>query len=208
MKAFRLMFGFVMLTVILGSAAYAADEASKTEAGSEAKGQMDPAMMEKMKALTAPSEAHKALEPFVGTWTYTGEFRMTSDALAQAMTGTQENTMAYGGRFLKQEITGPWMGETFHGLGYTGFDNIKGEYVSVWLDDMATGIMTMTGSFDAATQTLAQSGSNSCPLTGEKARASRSTWTVLDSNHTVYTSYMAGPDGSEFKSMEITYTRV
>ena len=203
MKAFRLIFGFTMLMMMFGSAVYSADEAQQKP--------MDSAMaekMEKMKALTSPSEAHKALESFVGKWTYTGQFRMTPDAPAQEMGGTMENTMAYGGRFLKQEITGPWMGETFHGLGYTGFDNIKGEYVSVWLDDQATGIMTVSGTYDAATKTLAQSGANSCPLTGEKARQGRSTWTVVDNDHTVYTSYMVSSDGKEFKMMEITYTRV
>ncbi len=100
------------------------------------------------------------------------------------------------------------MGEQFEGLGFTGFDNIKGEYVSTWLDSMATGIMTVSGHYDAAKKTLSQSGANSCPLTGEKARPGRSEWTVTDSDHTVYTSYMNGPDGKEFKGMAINYTRV
>ena len=207
MKAFRLMFGFVMLTMILGSAVYAAGEASKEGVAPQVKGQMDPAMMEKMKALSAPSEAHKVLEAFAGKWTYTGKFWMTPDAPAQEMTGSAENEMMFGGRFLKQESTGPWMGETFHGLGYTGYDNIRREYASVWLDDMGTGLMTVSGSYDAATKTLTQIGANSCPLTGEKARVSRSTWTVVDNDRTTYTSYLFGPDGKEFKSMEINYTR-
>lgn len=170
-------------------------------------GQMDPALMEKMKALTSPSEAHKVLEPFVGKWSYTGAFWMSPGEPAQEMTGTMQNEMIFAGRFLKQNIEGPWMGQTFQGVGFTGYDNIKGEYVSVWVDSIGTGIMTASGQYDPATKTLTQSGANSCPLTGEKARQGRSTWTVLDPDHNVYASYSPGPDGKEFKVMEIHYKR-
>ncbi len=190
---------FVTLLMISSSTLGAAEEPAKPP--------MDPAFMEKMKTLSAPREAHKALEPWVGKWTYAGKFWMTPEAEPQDMTGTALHTMIYGGRFLKQEIEGPWMGETFQGIGYTGHDNIKKEYVSVWIDSMGTGIMTMTGQYDPATKTLSQSGTNSCPMTGEKARPSRSDWTVIDENHSIYSSYLTGPDGKEFKAMEITYTR-
>ena len=199
MKSFRRMLVFATLLMMPGSLVHAVDEAAKPV--------MDPALMEKMKALTSPTEAHKALEPFVGKWTYTGKFWMTPDVPAQDMVGTTENTLIYGGRFLKQTIEGPWMGETFEGLGFTGYDNIKGEYVSTWIDSMGTGIMTVAGQYDEATKTLSQSGANSCPMTGEKARPGRSEWTMVDQNHNTYTSYMLGPDGKEFKMMEISYTR-
>jgi len=203
MKAMNRMVLVGAMLMAMGSAVHAENEAVP----GTAKPPMDPAMMEKMKALTSPTEVHKALELFAGKWTYGGKFWMTPDAPAQDMTGTTENSMIYGGRFLKQKIEGPWMGETFHGIGFTGYDNIKGEYVSVWIDSMGTGIMAVTGQYDAATKTLAQSGANSCPLTGEKARPGRSTWTVVDTDHNTYTSYMNGPDGKEFKMMEINYTR-
>lgn len=203
MKAFISIFLFAMLLAI-GVPESCAEDAA-VPAASPA---MDPAMMEKMKAMMAPTEAHKALEDFVGKWAYTGKFWMTAEAPAQDMTGTAEHTLIYGGRFLKQEIEGPWMGEQFEGLGFTGYDNIQGEYQTVWLDSMATGMMKVSGQYDPATKTLSQSGTNSCPLTGEKDRQGRSEWTVTDADHSVYTSYSTGADGKEFKTMEITYTRV
>ncbi len=195
MKSFGRMIVVVTLLMVLGSPNYA----------EEAK--MDPAMMEKMKMLTSPSEAHQTLEPLVGKWTYTGSFWMSPESPAQEMTGTAENSMIYGGRFLKQEVEGPWMGGTFNGLGFTGYDNIKGEYVSIWLDNASTGIMTVTGQYDPETMTLKLSGTHSCPLSGEKDRHSRSEWTVIDQDHCVYSSYMVMPGGKEFKSIEINYTR-
>lgn len=99
------------------------------------------------------------------------------------------------------------MGEPFEGTGILGYDKIKGEYVNLWFDNMATGVMSITGSYDPTTKTLNLSGSNSCPMTGGM-RDVRAEYILTDENSNVYNSYMAGPDGTEFKSMEILYTRV
>lgn len=157
---------------------------------------------------TIPNENHEVLKAFVGTWSYTGSFWMAPDAPPEAMIGTAECKMAYDGRFLKQKITGPWMGSTFEGLGFIGYDNIKEAYVSTWLDNSTTGIMLVMGEYDAATKTLEFEGTMSCPMTGEKERYYRSQWTVYDEDSNTYTSYSRGPDGAEFKSMVLTYTRV
>lgn len=168
---------------------------------------MDPAAMEKMQTLMAPNENHKVLEAFVGKWTYTGKFQMMPDAPAQEMAGTSTGEMVYGGRFLKQDFEGPWMGSTFHGLGYTGYDTIKKAYVSTWMDDVSPFIMVASGQYDAASKTLNLSGANSCPMTGETDRKGRSEWVVTDADHNTYKSYSYGPDGKEFLVMEINYTR-
>lgn len=198
----RLFRSILLLSILFVTAATSARAEEMAAAPA-----MDPAMMEKMKALMSPGAAHQVLEAFAGKWTYSGNFWMMPEAPAQAMTGTAENTMIYGGRFLKQEFSGPWMGENFEGLGYTGYDNIKQEYVTTWMDSMGTGIMIVNGQYDAAAKTLNQAGANSCPLTGETDRKGRSTWTVQDADHNTYTSYSVGPDGTEFKMMEINYTR-
>ena len=174
---------------------------------------MDSAMqaaMAKMQELGSPSEGHKALESFVGSWTYTGQFWMSPDGPPQTMTGTTMNTLIFGGRFLKQEFTGGAMMEgqpPFEGLGIVGYDNMRKEYQTVWFDNMATGMMQGTAQFDAAAKTLTEQGDFSCPMTGETHRKMRTTWKVLDANHTTYESYMSTPDGKEFKAMEIRYTR-
>lgn len=214
MKTMKQIGAFAFLMIGLSIASYAEENlvtafpaAKKAPAAPQAPAGMDPAMMEKMKTLMAPNENHKVLEQFIGKWNYTGKFWMTPDAPPQEMTGTAQNGIMYGGRFLKQDVEGPWMGETFMGLGFTGYDNIKKQYETVWIDSMATGMMTTSGQYDPVTKTLSQSGANSCPMTGETARPMRSTWTVIDKDHSTYTSYMNGPDGQEFKAMELNYTR-
>ena len=181
------------------------------EAGKQAA--MDPAQvaaMEAMQKAGSPTENHKALEPLAGTWTYTAQWWMAPEAAPETMTGTAVNTVIFGGRFLKQEIAGQPAAEgqpPFEGIGFTGYDNIRKEYQSVWFDNMMTGMMTGTGEFDAATKTLTDQGDFSCPLTGESHRWYRTTWTVTDPNHTAYASYSRTPEGREFKSMEMLYTR-
>jgi hypothetical protein len=49
-------------------------------------------------------------------------------------------------------------------------------------------------------------GTFSCPVTGEKDMWYRSEWKI-GKDKQVYSMFTKGPDGNEFKSMEITYTR-
>ncbi len=213
----------LMIACLMGSTlAFAEDDkvAAVVDAGKEMMNKMiaeeipavaapaaDPAQMEKMKAMMAPTAAHKTLEAMVGKWNYASKFWMTADGKAEETGGTAENTLIYGGRFLKQDIKGTWMGQPFEGTGIVGYDNVRGQYQSIWFDNMMTGIMVMTGQFDAASNTLKESGKNSCPMTGEKDRECRADWKIVDANQNVYSSYTTGPDGKEFKAMEIVYTR-
>ncbi len=172
----------------------------------------NPAMEKAMAAMQqygTPGATHKALEPLVGTWTYTGQWWMAPDAPPETMTGTATHSWIFGGRFLKEEIRGEAKNQmpAFEGMGFTGYDNLRKEYTSIWLDNMATGIMTSSGQADASGKAITEQGDFSCPLTGETHRKSRSVWTIVDPNHNTYESYMSGPDGKEFKSMEIRYTR-
>ncbi len=179
--------------------AFGSDHADKEPA-------MSPEMMKAMELMT-PNEKHQVLEQYVGDWTYTGIFKMSHDAPPQDMTGTMKNTIVYNGRFLRQVIEGPWMDAKFEGLGFTGYDNVKGKYVTTWLDNMATGIMASSGDYDASTKTLNLKGQHSCAMSGEKDRYYRSEWTILDDDHSVYKSYTLDPNGEEYMSMEIKYTR-
>ena len=185
--------------------------AAQAEQGKPIQPPMDSAKqaaMDAMQRLGSPSEGHTALEPLAGTWTYTAHWWMSPEAPPESMTGTATNSLIFGGRFLKQEIRGQAEGQPpFEGIGFTGYDNIRNEYQTVWFDNMATGMMMGTGQFDAATKTLTDQGDFSCPLTGEAHRVFRTAWTVVDQDHTTYENYMRTPEGREFKAMEIHYTR-
>ena len=198
------------LVVVLCAGSLSAGVA-QAEQAKPAQPVMDPAKQAAMAAMQqagSPSEGHKALEPFVGTWSYTAQWWMSPDGPPESMTGTSTNSLVFGGRFLKEELTGKAEGQPpFEGLGFTGYDNIRKEYQTVWLDNMATGMMIGSGSFDPATKALTNQGNFSCPMTGEAHRTFRAVWTVVDQDHTTYQNYMRTPEGREFKAMEIRYTR-
>ena len=194
----------VALTVCIlsfGTGAARAEEPAAMPADKDAAMKM---MMER----GSPNENHKVFEPLAGNWTYTGQFWMMPDSAPETMTGTSTNALIYGGRFLKEDVTGASANmPAFEGTGYLGYDNIRNEYQSTWMDNMMTGIMITSGHYDAAAKSITQEGTFSCPMTGETNRWVRSIWTVADNDHNVYESYSRTPDGKEFKSMELRYTR-
>jgi hypothetical protein len=165
------------------------------------------AMMAKAKEFGTPGAEHEILKPLEGNWTAASRFWMKPGDKEQKSSGTSSMSWTMGGRFLKQEFKGDWMGQAFEGLGYLGYDKMKKEYVSVWMDNMATGMFQGTGQYDAATKTLTESGNFSCPATGEKDMWFRTEWKIVNNDKNIYSMYMKDPAGKEFKSMEIVYKR-
>jgi len=97
------------------------------------------------------------------------------------------------------------MGQPFEGIGVAGYDNAKKMFVGSWVDNMGTGIMTMSGTWDDATKSINYTGTMIDPMSG-KDIPFREVWKFVDDNTQVMEMYsiMAG---KEFKNMEIKYTR-
>ncbi len=167
-----------------------------------------PEAMAKMEQYGKPGADHKVLEPFVGNWTYTVQSWMKPGDKPEQSFGKNQNSWTMDGRFLKQEVSGKWAGQPFKGIGYTGFDKVRGEYQSIWLDNMMTGMMTASGNYNPATKTITQTGEFSCPITGDKNMWYRSELTMIDNDHHKYSAFGKDEKGKEFKTMEISYQRV
>ena len=190
-----------------------AQKAEKPEAG---KGQpeMDPAMVEMMKRwqeFATPGEFHKRLEPLVGKWAYEVHWQMSPDAPAETSKGTGEYKWIMDGRYLQQETTaaqpeGP-DGMIMKGLGLTGYDNMKKQYFCVWIDNMGTGLMTGYGTCDPDGKVITMAGEASDPMSGKTNQKWRTVMRIESKDKHVFEMYGPGPDGKEFKQMEITYTR-
>ena len=165
-----------------------------------------PEQMEQWAKMSSPSENHKVLEAFTGKWDYTMKMWMKADSQPQESKGTSDNHWMYEGRFLVQDTKGEAMGKPFEGMGIIGYDNMREEYNFGWIDNMSTSMMVATGQYDPATKTLTESGTFACPMTGEKNRAMRSVWKIIDADHHSYEMYSTS-EGQEFKMMEIMYTR-
>src|SRR2546425_2128497 len=135
-----------------------AKEKKKKEKGSSEKGQPGDApapsedqqkMMEAMMRYGTPGTEHKLLERKVGKWNHAVKMWMDPSAAPGESAGTTEYTMIMQGRYLQDRTKSKGLGEgAFEGMGLTGYDNFKKKYVSIWIDNMATGIMYSEGTGD------------------------------------------------------------
>jgi hypothetical protein len=176
-----------------------AQEAKKGE-GDEA------AMMARWQAYATPGEGHAALKPIAGSWTATVKMWMQPGAPPQESSATSEAKWIMGGRYLQEDVKGTFGGMPFEGRGLTGYDNFKKKYVGTWIDNMGTGIETSEGTYDAATKTLTSASEGLDPMTG-KTKKSRDLVRIEGDDKMVREMWTKGPDGKDFKVMEITYTR-
>ncbi|MGH7889196.1 MAG: DUF1579 domain-containing protein [Thermodesulfobacteriota bacterium] len=197
------VFGFIAM-VATGNAAEESKE-KKESMEQNASGHEHDAMMEKWKQFATPNENHQVLGALVGDWGYTIKWWMSPDGEPEISKGTSEIEWIMGGRYIQHEVEGTSMGQPFEGMGVVGYDNEKKQYQSTWIDNMGTGIMTASGSYDAKTKTLSDQGTFSCPAEGQKSF--RAVTKIIDQDNFTYEWYMPGPDGKEFRAMEIVYAR-
>ena len=155
----------------------------------------------------APTDAHKRLEPFVGT--FRAEVRMwMGPGDPMVSTGTMTNAMDLGGRFLHQNYVGdPCEGPfpNFEGRGYWGFNKTTSKYEGFWIDTASTVMQTEAGKADASGKKWTMIGAMTCP-TGQEMKK-RSVIKLIDRDHHSMEMFFTGADGKETKSMEIKYER-
>jgi Protein of unknown function (DUF1579) len=197
--------GFALVAAIFAVATVALSQESKSKSKSTAQAPPDEkAMMEAMAKAATPGDAHKKLEPFVGT--FDAKVTMWADPSKppEQSAGTSENKWVLGDRWVESQFQGTFMGQPFSGIGYTGYDNVTKQYQGSWMDTMSTGIMMTKGTMAGKTMTM--SGSMVDPMSG-KAQPFREKVTVADNDHHTMEMWGPGPDGKMYKMMEITYER-
>ncbi|HKO59222.1 MAG TPA: DUF1579 domain-containing protein [Thermoanaerobaculia bacterium] len=190
----------VALLIVCAALAMAQDP-SKKEMSPEEKAAMEAWQ----KALT-PGPQHKALDAMAGTWETKVTSYMAPGAPPMTSTGTSVNRWIMGGRYLEQRFTGSFMGQPFEGLGYTGYDNVSGKYWGTWMDNMSTGMMSSTGTASADGKSYTFTATMNDPMSG-KATTAEERIMVVDKDHHNFEMWSPGPDGRNFKAMEINYTR-
>lgn len=168
---------------------------------------VDSAMMDKAwKENMTVGEQHKMLAKTAGTWTGDVTMWMGDGAPPMKSTSTSVTKTIYGGLYQQTNHSGDMMGMPFEGSSTMGYDNMKKEFFSTWIDNMGSGIMVMTGQWDEATKKLTLTGNTRC-MNGQDATM-REVFTMTDDNNQLLEMY--GPDpktGKEYKNMEIKYTR-
>ncbi len=173
---------------------------------SKKKGKVDMQQMMKVYTkLATPGAPHKRLASMAGSWSTKTTAWMEPDKPPVEGTGTCEQKMLLGGRYLEQTYTGEMMGNTFTGINVIGYDNYTKKYVSTWIDTMSTGIYYFEGTASANGKSITQRSSYVDPVRGPMVW--RSVSRMVDANTIKYEMYITPKRGKEEKMMEMTLTR-
>lgn len=162
--------------------------------------------MKAWQTFMTPGDMHKMMAAWNGIWNAEVLSYMDPSAPPMKSTATQKVSSLFNGLYSATELSGEMMGMPFQGRGTTGYDNAKKMFVSTWIDNMGSGVIYMTGTWDPATQTLHLKGSQTDPMTGKDAMI-REELKIVDEHTQVLTMYGAGMDGKEMKFMEATFRR-
>lgn len=163
-------------------------------------------MMKNWMEYMQPGQEHQMMESWNGTWTAHITMWMSPDAPPAKSAGTTINKTLLGGRYQQATHKGSWDGMPFEGLSTLAFDNAKKVFISTWIDNMGTGMMTGEGPWDEATRSITIKGKMMDPML-KKEVAYREVFKVIDENTQEMEMYATAPGGGEFKTMVIKYTR-
>lgn len=184
--------------------------AQQPEKAAEAPPAMSPemqAMMQAWEKASTPGAQHAQLaQHFVGNWD--AEQTMWMDPAAEPTKQSSKATTEslFGGRTLRMDYQGDFMGQPFQGISYIGYDNVTGKYYSTWTDSMATGFMLAYGDYDAATKTYVFRAEMADPMKAGSMVPIRNVIRIVDADHHAFEMHETH-DGKERKSMVIEYTR-
>jgi len=165
-------------------------------------------MMQEWQRLSTPAEAHQRLDAFVGTWKTTTTMWMGgpgSPPMSSPGTSTKEWIM--GGRWLREDFEGMFMGQPMTGLGLTGYDNFKNMYINTWCDNVSTTMTQTTGMWHPETGVFTFYGLMDEPMLDVQDRTVKYSVTVENEDKHVFSMYDLHA-GDDYKVFEIVYERV
>ena len=164
--------------------------------------------MEACMVAGTPGEMHKLLASDAGTWEAKTSMMMYPGAEHMESVGTTTITPIMDGRYIHMEIAGemPGMGP-YQATGVCGFDNVSQKFVSGFIDNHSTGLMTGTGELSRDKKTLTWTYTYNCPI-NKKPATIREVHTTTGTDTKTIEAWMKDPkSGEEFKMMTIEMTR-
>jgi hypothetical protein len=143
-----------------------------------------------------PGPEHEVLKGLEGTWT------TSLKAGGQESKGTATYKMELGGLWLAGSLESDMFGTKFSGKSLETYDPARKKYVSLWVDSMSTGPVTMEGTYDKEKRTMTMTGEG--PGMDGKATRYRSVTRRPDQDTLEMTMWMG--DGKE-PAFTVTYKR-
>lgn len=168
-------------------------------------GGQDEYMQTWMEFMT-PGPMHEFLAKGVGEWKVSQTFWMVPGSDPMTTEGTATAEMIMGGRYLVTKHSGNVMGMPFEGMSIEAYDNAAEKFVSIWIDNLGTGLAYSDGHYDDEAGMIVYEGTMTDPITKQDSWF-KQTVKHMDDGSLYFEMFIKNPDGSEFKNMEITYTK-
>ena len=165
----------------------------------------DESMQKWMEYMT-PGDMQKMLAKGTGEWISKSKFWMAPGGETMESEGESTGEMIMGGRYLMSKHSGNMMGMPFEGMSIEGYDNSLKLFMNTWIDNMGTGIMYLTGTWDESSKSITYTGKMSDPISGGWVDV-KEVVTYKEDGSTSMEMYGQGPDGKEFKTMELVFTK-
>ncbi len=178
-----------------------------TEPKKEVTPVMDQAEIDKKWAeFATPGEEHAKLASYEGEWKSEIKMWMQPDAGPSVNMASCAIRMILDGRYQEAVTQGDFNGMPFQGISITGYDNTLKKYVSTWIDNMGTGIIMSTGTYNPKLGAIEFIGEQTDPVSGKMMKV-RELYFVKDVNEHYIEMYNTPHGGKEYKSMEIRMSR-
>lgn len=162
--------------------------------------------MQKWMEYMTPGDMHKMLAKGVGNWKAKSTFWMSPGGEPTNSEATSTSEMIMGGRYLMSKMKGNMMGMPFEGMAIEGYDNAAKLFISTWIDNMGTGIMFMTGKWDETAKQISYTGKMMDPISANWVDV-RQVVTYVSDTQVKMEMYGPGPDGKEYKTMDLNFTK-
>jgi hypothetical protein len=121
-----------------------------------------------------------------------------------------ENSWHLNGLYLQQSYVGdavPGPFDSFRGTGYWGYNFASRVYEGFWIDTASSIMQIEKGTVDDSGKVWTMHAEIGMPPDGHMVKK-RSVIRLIDNDRHTMESFMDGPDGKEFKTMEIQYQRI
>ncbi len=152
-----------------------------------------------------PGPEHERLAKLAGEYTTVSTFRAQPDAKPMESKGTATIRRILGGRFLKEESRGTFMGQPTEGVRLTGYNSPAGRYEATWVYTHSLAMMTLSGESKDDGKTIEWTG------TVEQGKGQKMTLYVvthfIDDDHFVVELHAERPGEGKGPVFETAYTR-
>ncbi len=153
-----------------------------------------------------PGWAHEMMAKSVGKWETVTKFWHVPGMKPEVSNGKTESKMILGGRYVQSRYNGTSMGQPYEGMSLEAYDNVKKEFISIWIDNMGTGVAMAAGKISKDKKMIEYAGTMTDPMKNGESKY-KSIVKFVNDDKSIFEMYRK-MEGKEFKIMEMVSTRV